>query len=51
MITGEGAVEYIVEHAEVVVAFVQETKINQVSKVLLFLISCQNKEARSDSFN
>ncbi|KAG6489441.1 hypothetical protein ZIOFF_050710 [Zingiber officinale] len=26
---GEGAVEYIVEHAEVVVAFVQETKINR----------------------
>ncbi|XP_074578147.1 long chain acyl-CoA synthetase 1-like [Curcuma longa] len=27
---GEGAVEYIVEHAEVVAAFVQETKINQI---------------------
>ncbi|XP_074582406.1 long chain acyl-CoA synthetase 1-like [Curcuma longa] len=27
---GEGAVGYIVEHAEIVVAFVQETKINQI---------------------
>lgn len=47
LLTGEGAVDYIVEHAEIVVAFVQETKINRVKCSLnegdqMSLISCQN---------
>lgn len=38
MVLGAGAVEYIICHAEISVAFAEETKVSEVSSIDIYLL-------------